>query len=92
MAKAGAEITVYIAGQLAFTGTVDKREGTGTRRHKNERFSTPARRRHQQRAAATSTSGTTSVNIGPNEYTIKLSARGKTKRLIDARTSIRPPT
>ena len=33
-AKCGAEITVYIAGQLAFCGTVDKREGSGTKKGK----------------------------------------------------------
>jgi hypothetical protein len=33
-AKCGAEVTVYIGGQLAFTGTVDKREGSGTKKGK----------------------------------------------------------
>src|SRR5262245_54863045 len=33
-AMAGSEISVYIAGQLAFTGTVDKRTGTGAKKGK----------------------------------------------------------
>jgi prophage tail gpP-like protein len=79
-AKAGAEIQVYIAGQIAFTGTVDKRQGTGSKKGKPGTSDT--KEDH---------GGTLSTNIGPNEYTVKISARGKTKRLIDFRTSIRPP-
>ncbi|MEY9493756.1 phage baseplate assembly protein [Bradyrhizobium elkanii] len=73
-AMVGAEIQVYIAGQMAFTGTVDKRQGTGAKKGKegtdNER--------------ETHGESSMSVSIGPNEYTIKLTARGKTKRLIDS--------
>jgi prophage tail gpP-like protein len=77
-AKCGAEITVYIAGQLAFCGTVDKREGSGTKKGKKGADDT-------NKKEGKGTDGTKlSVNIGPNEYTIKLSARGKTKRLIDS--------
>jgi prophage tail gpP-like protein len=74
-AKCGAEITCYIGGQLAFTGTIDKREGSGTKKGKKG-----------SKEAGKDTQGESkmSVNIGPNEYTIKLSARGKTKRLIDS--------
>jgi prophage tail gpP-like protein len=73
-AAAGAEIQVYIAGQLAFTGSIDKRKGTGAK-------SGEAGTEESSEGA----SGTTmSTNIGPNEYTIQLSARGKTKRLIDS--------
>jgi prophage tail gpP-like protein len=77
-AKAGAEIQCYIAGQLAFTGTVDKRQGTGANKGENPEGGTDTE--SQETKGSTSMS----VNIGPNEYTIKLSARGKTKRLIDA--------
>lgn len=73
-AKAGAEIQVYVGGQLAFFGTVDARKGTGSKKGQQgteENNKEP--------------SGTTmSTNIGPDEYTIKLTARGKTKRLIDS--------
>lgn len=72
-AKAGAEIQVYIAGQIAFTGTVDKRQGTGSKKGKPGTSDT--KEDH---------GGTLSTNIGPNEYMVKISARGKTKRLIDS--------
>jgi prophage tail gpP-like protein len=73
-ATAGAEILVYIGGQLAFTGTVDSRKGSGTKSGKEGSEDSDEGK-----------SGTSmSVNIGPDEYTIKLSARGKTKDLIDS--------
>jgi len=77
-AKCGAEINVYIAGQLAFCGSVDKREGSGTKPGKKGADDS------NQKSGKGSSGASTSVNIGPNEYTIKLSARGKTKRLIDS--------
>ena len=73
-AAAGAEIQCYIAGQLAFTGTVDKRKGSGTQKGKEG----------TEDQDTSSGESSLSVNIGPTEYTIKLSARGKTKRLIDS--------
>jgi prophage tail gpP-like protein len=73
-AGAGAEIQCYIAGQLAFTGTVDKRKGSGTKKGKEG----------TQDEDTSSGGSSVSVNIGPTEYTLKLSARGKTKRLIDS--------
>src|SRR5262245_8480723 len=73
-ARAGAEIQCYIAGQLAFTGTVDKRTGSGAK--SGEKGTKEAGKPHQ--------GASKSVTIGPNEYTVKLSARGKTKRLIDS--------
>ena len=36
-AKAGAQIQVYIAGQLAFTGYVDKRTGSGAKSGSGEK-------------------------------------------------------
>jgi len=74
-AKAGAEILCYIAGQLAFTGTVDARKGTGSKKGKEGTAKESSESKGEAKA---------SVSIGPNEYTIKLSARGKTKRLIDS--------
>lgn len=74
--KCGAEITVYIGGQLAFCGTVDMREGSGTKKGKK------GADEGNKKAGKGETSA--SVSIGPNEYTIKISARGKTKRLIDS--------
>lgn len=74
-AVAGAEICCYIAGQLAFVGTVDKRQGSGAKSGQEGTGDDEASGKGGTQA---------SVNIGPNEYTIKLSARGKTKRLIDS--------
>jgi prophage tail gpP-like protein len=83
MAKCGAEILVYVGGQLAFTGTVDKREGSGTTKGKKGADSTNKKAGKGGKAGG-SKNASSSVTIGPNEYTIKLSARGQTKRLIDS--------
>jgi prophage tail gpP-like protein len=72
-ARTGAEILVYVGGQLAFTGTIDKRTGTGADKGKYGTSGTDTE--HGPQMTAT---------MGPNEYTIKLTARGKTKRLIDS--------
>jgi prophage tail gpP-like protein len=77
-AKCGAEINVYIAGQLAFCGTVDKREGSGTKKGKKGADKTNKKEGKGKEGTQAS------LTIGPNEYTIKISARGKTKRLIDS--------
>lgn len=74
-AMAGAEIQCYIGGMLAFTGTIDKREGTGAKTGQQGTGDEEASGKGESQA---------SVNIGPNEYTVKISARGKTKRLIDS--------
>jgi prophage tail gpP-like protein len=85
-ANVGAEIQVYIAGQLAFTGTVDKRTGDGKRgkdAHQDAKAPKHAGASPGKHSKG-SEGGKTDVSIGPNEYTIKLTARGKTKRLIDS--------
>lgn len=73
-ASVATELLVYIGGQLAFTGTVDRRRGSGIK--------------HGQPGSTISEGSDSetsrSVNIGPNEYTVQLSARGKTKRLVDS--------
>jgi prophage tail gpP-like protein len=70
----GAEVNVYVGGQLAFTGTIDQRSGTGAKKGK-----------HGTAKSTKETHGESmSLTVGPNEYSIKLSARGKTKRLIDS--------
>ena len=73
-AAAGAEILVYVGGQLAFTGDVDKRKGTGSKKGQEG-----TEENNKEPSGATM-----STNIGPDEYTIKLTARGKTKKLIDS--------
>jgi prophage tail gpP-like protein len=74
-AKAGAEITVYVGGALAFIGNIDSRKGTGAKKGKEG----TAKEETEQKGEAKA-----SVSIGPNEYTIKLSARGKCRDLIDS--------
>lgn len=78
-AAAGAEILVYIAGQLAFTGVVDKRKGTGAKKGKKG-----TKGSEDGEGGEGGDGAKLSASIGPSEYTIKLSARGKTKRLIDS--------
>lgn len=70
----GSKIQVYIGGQLAFTGSVDKRQGSGQKTGK----------KGASDQEETKGDTTMSVNIGPNEYTIKITARGETKRLVDS--------
>jgi len=73
------EFLVYIGGNLAFTGTIDRRDGTGTR------DGVQRRNKRSGRFESGSTSGVErTVGIGPNGYTVTLSARGKTKRAIDS--------
>lgn len=68
-AAAGREISVYIGGNLAFIGNLDKRTGSGIR--------------HGESGSQSSDGASVSTSIGPNEYTVKLTARGKTKGLIE---------
>jgi prophage tail gpP-like protein len=77
-AKCGADISVYIAGQLAFCGTIDKRSGSGTK--KGKKGADEENQKEGKGASGTQMS----VSISATEYTVKLSARGKTKRLIDS--------
>jgi prophage tail gpP-like protein len=74
-AKCGAEVTVYVGGSLAFTGNVDARRGTGSKKGKQG----TAKEETEHKGDVKS-----SVSIGPNEYTIKLTARGKCRDLIDS--------
>lgn len=67
-AVAGAEILAYVAGKLAFTGNVDSRQGVGSRSKKSK---------------DTKSDVTGNTSIGPDSYTMSISARGKTKVLVD---------
>jgi len=73
-AAKGKEITVYIGGHLAFTGSIDKREGSGT--VKGDAGS--------KESDAEGEGFSASSSIGAEEYTVKLTARGKTKKLVDS--------
>lgn len=73
----GREITVYVNDQLAFTGILDKREGAGVKQNRDS----------QGRFTSGSTGGEggdVSSSIGPDKYRVTLSARGKTKYLVDS--------
>ncbi len=97
---ASSPIEVYVAGMLAFTGTVDKRAGkghNGNDKHGN-RHGKGGGSAHVQSSHGTlhhggghhkggSGQGAAShggLNIGPNQYLIKINARGKCKRLVDS--------
>lgn len=73
-AAKGKEITVYIGGHLAFTGKIDKRQGSGTVKGDSG----------SKESSDSSGDFSSSTSIGAEEYTVKLTARGKTKKLIDS--------
>lgn len=83
-AAPGNQVQVYIGNHLAFTGSIDGRRGSGV-----QHGSSPAKRAEKSTSSLTGT-GTRNVNIGPDEYTVKVSARGKAKVLVDS--SHRHPT
>lgn len=90
-AKAGAPVQVYIGGHLAFTGTLDKRQGKGESKGKKGGgsggpvgFRGGSGRSRSIGSGHNSGGAGITAHIGPNEYTITLKARGKTKRLIDS--------
>lgn len=67
----GAEVIVYIGSQLAFVGELDRRKDSGTKPGK------PG-------ATRTAEPATSDLSIGPTEYTVRFSARGKCKVLVDS--------
>lgn len=71
-ATRGREITVYVGGHLAFTGKLDKRTGTGRKKGDKEV------------AVEKLAAGKQASSISAEEYTVTLSARGKTKYLVDS--------
>lgn len=82
------DIMIYVGGHLAFFGKVDKRKGTGAKQGNDGTSGNP---HHDAKGRFTSAAGDTggkggavSYNIGPNEYTVRISARGQTKYLIDS--------
>jgi prophage tail gpP-like protein len=84
-ARAGAQVQVYVAGHLAFTGTVDKRQGTGAKKGKEGKAGGgKGGKKGKSAGGGEEAGGNISSSIGPNEYTVTITARGKTKRLIDS--------
>lgn len=77
----GAEILVFVGGEIAFTGSVDRRRDTGAK------HGSQVGTKNSDKSDGGESSGagvTRSINIGPDEYTLKVSCRGKTKVLIDS--------
>lgn len=72
---AGAEIQVLVAGQVAFTGTIDRRNGRGKKR--------ASERGSENAGANADETFQRAVSIGRDSYTITITARGKAKRLVD---------
>lgn len=73
------EIKVYVGGHLAFFGKVDKRKGSG-KKHGSDGTDNNS----HAREAASDNAFSRSANISADEYTVKITARGKTKYLIDS--------
>jgi prophage tail gpP-like protein len=80
----GKEILVYVMGELAFTGIVDKRKGRAVDmqpRDSNGRFAYAGGEGSMTGASG----GDVSVNFSQGQgYTVTLTARGRTKYLIDS--------
>lgn len=76
----GAEILAYVGENLAFVGSIDRRSGNGVKSGAAGSKDTAQSETETQR----------SVSIGPDQYTVKISARGTTKKLVDG--AIKHPT
>lgn len=72
----GAEVQVMVAGNVAFTGTVDRRNGRGKKRGKGDAS--------ENEGANDDATFQRSVQISKDSYTITVTARGKCKRLVDS--------
>lgn len=80
------DVMVYIGGQLVFFGKVDKRKGSSVVKRDHNGRGHDAKGRFTSNGGGADGDGglTRSVSIGPTEYTVKISARGQTKYLIDS--------
>jgi prophage tail gpP-like protein len=85
---AGADIQVYIAGNLAFVGTIDARTGSGKGKHKGK--AGHAQGLNDRNLSGVDRSGKQPSGAGihayadAESYKIVVECRGKTKRLIDS--------
>jgi len=79
-------VLAYVGGHLAFVGTLDKRRGKGGKRGPTTGAPTTSGTGKARSIAGgkQTRGGALNVHIGPNDYTITLRARGKTKPLIDS--------
>lgn len=71
--KAGKDIIAYVGGNVAFTGSLDSRKGKGKVTKKGKKGK-----------PTTISSTSVSSSIDSESYKITLTARGKTKKLIDS--------
>ncbi|ATQ67919.1 MULTISPECIES: hypothetical protein [Methylosinus] len=71
--KAGAEIQALVGGSVAFTGKIDMRNGRGKKRKTADATGDKSDETFQR-----------SVSIGRDAYSVTITARGETKRLIDS--------
>ena len=76
--KAGAKIEVKVAGRIAFTGSIDKRAAKGSGKKGKKGNSDGAS------DGGDASGGSASASIDKDSYTVTITARGKTKRLVDA--------
>lgn len=90
---AGAEISVLIYGQVAFTGTIDARTGQGKGKHKGKHQHSQGKDAHalnDKNLAGVDRSGKNPAGAGVHTYAdaesykIVIEARGKAKRLVDS--------
>lgn len=71
-ATKGREVLIYIGGHLAFTGVIDRRRDAA------------AREGSGLSRADTKATSDRSLSVGPNEYSVRFTCRGKTKYIVDS--------
>lgn len=84
---AGADIQLYIGGQLAFVGSIDSRNGKGKGKHKGKHDSGALNDRNLKgtdRAGKSPTGAGVHSYADADSYKITIECRGKVKRLINS--------
>lgn len=76
----GAQVLVYVGGELAFTGVIDKRRGKSTPATQDR----DSQGRFTDMGGAESTEGGITTSFSEQGYSVTLTARGKTKYIIDS--------
>lgn len=80
----GKEITCYIGGHLAFTGIIDDREADNKKQRKHSDHNSGWKQTQGKGHAHSNSAPGITSHAGPNSYKISISARGKSKDLIDS--------
>jgi prophage tail gpP-like protein len=85
---AGADIQVYISGQLAFTGSIDERTGKGKGKHTGHKGQSQGLNDRNMsgidRTGKTPSGSGVHAYADAESYKVVIEARGKTKRLVDS--------